>query len=80
MKISHPSENVALLEPVESAPIEELPVPKTAAKKKFASKMRSIVSAVKTAQRLEVRNFYLDKILNFFLEIPSSSNRCYFCS
>jgi len=28
--------------------------PKTAAKKKFASKMRSIVSAVKTAQLLEV--------------------------
>ena len=31
-------------------------VPKVAAKKKFASKMRSIVSAVKVAQRLEVRN------------------------
>ena len=28
--------------------------PQTANKKKFASKMRSIVSAVKTAQRLEV--------------------------
>ena len=31
-------------------------VPKVAAKKKFASKMRSIVSAVKVAQRLEVRS------------------------
>ena len=30
-------------------------MPKVAAKKKFASKMRSIVSAVKVAQRLEVR-------------------------
>ena len=28
-----------------------------AAKKKFASKMRSIVSAVKVAQRLEVRSW-----------------------
>ena len=32
-------------------------VPKVAAKKKFATKMRSIVSAVKVAQRLEVGTF-----------------------
>ena len=34
---------------------DDAQVPKVAAKKKFASKMRSIVSAVKVAQRLEVR-------------------------
>ena len=54
MSISQPVENVAFSESQENAPVEEPVVPKAAAKKKFASKMRSIVSAVKTAQRLEV--------------------------
>ena len=35
---------------------DDAQVPKVAAKKKFASKMRSIVSAVKVAQRLEGRS------------------------
>ena len=60
LNMSQPAENVALLEPADSAASEEPVVPKIAAKKKFASKMRSIVSAVKTAQRLEVLNFPLD--------------------
>ena len=37
--------------------------PKAVAKKKFASKMRSIVSAVKTAQRLEVRQGRRERLL-----------------
>ena len=35
-------------------------MPKLASKKKFANKMRSIVSAVKVAQRLEVRDTILE--------------------
>ena len=54
MSISQPAENVSYSESAENPPVEEASVPKAAAKKKFASKMRSIVSAVKTAQRLEV--------------------------
>ena len=40
-------------------------MPKVAAKKKFASKMRSIVSAVKVAQRLEVRTRKLEAALAY---------------
>jgi len=53
MSISYPVENPAYSEPKDVPVVEEPPVPKVVAKKKFASKMRSIVSAVKTAQRLE---------------------------
>lgn len=53
MSISQPAENAPQQEPRDIPPVEEPSVPKAAAKKKFASKMRSIVSAVKTAQRLE---------------------------
>ena len=58
---------------------EQSQVPKAAAKKKFASKMRSIVSAVKTAQRLEVRPCFLsDYIKNQILaqqqSVPPLSN------
>jgi hypothetical protein len=42
------------LQSLQIAPEEAAAPPKAANKKKFASKMRSIVSAVKTAQRLEV--------------------------
>ena len=44
-------------------------VPRVVAKKKFASKMRSIVSAVKIAQRLEVRyaHKYIPLDFYFFL-------------
>ena len=54
MSISQPAENLAHQEPREIPPVEEPSDPKAAAKKKFASKMRSIASSVKTAQRLEV--------------------------
>ena len=42
--------------------MEDLQVPKLASKKKFANKMRSIVSAVKVAQRLEVRDTILENL------------------
>ena len=54
MSISQPADNSAQQEPRDIPPVEEPSVPKAAAKKKFVSKMRSIVSAVKTEQRLEV--------------------------
>ena len=37
-------------------------MPKLASKRKFANKMRSIVSAVKVAQRLEVRDTILENL------------------
>ena len=44
-------------------------MPKLASKKKFANKMRSIVSAVKVAQRLEVRDTILENLaLSRFLK------------
>ena len=42
--------------------LEDSQVPKLASKKKFANKMRSIVSAVKVAQRLEVRDTILENL------------------
>ena len=55
MSISKPVENLAYSESKENPVVEEPPVPKVVAKKKFTSKMS--VSAVKTAQRLEVLRF-----------------------
>ena len=57
MNLSKHSENKALLQAEEKSANEATQVPKSASKKKFGSKMRSIVNAVKTAQRLEVGFF-----------------------